>query len=59
VRVAAPRRRWYASAILRAVSTASDPEFTKNTWPIPAGASAATRRAASNASGWPIEYDEQ
>ncbi len=58
VRVASPRKRWYASAILSAVSTASEPELVKNACPMPSGASATTRCAASNASGWPSEYDE-
>ncbi len=31
VRAASPRTLWYASAIFRALSTDSEPEFVKNT----------------------------
>src|SRR3989454_11426612 len=37
--------RWYATAILSAVSTASEPELAKKTWPIPTGASSTIRSA--------------
>jgi len=39
---------------LSAVSTASEPELTKKTRSMPAGARAATRAASSNAFGCPI-----
>jgi hypothetical protein len=39
------------------VSIASEPELVKNTWPRPAGASAAMRSARRNAAGWPIENE--
>ena len=41
-------------AILRAVSTDSDPELVKKTLFMPAGAMAATRSASSKALGWAI-----
>src|ERR1044071_8024182 len=41
VRVPWPRRRWYATAILSAVSTASEPELVKNTCCMLCGAIAA------------------
>ncbi len=43
--------------ILRAVSTASDPELEKNTLENPAGASSHSFSASSNASGWLIWND--
>jgi len=38
---------------LIAVSAASEPELTKKTWRMPAGATLATALAASKATGWP------
>jgi len=49
-----PRAWWYASAILSAVSTASEPEFVKNTCARSPGKIAVSREASSNARGWPI-----
>jgi len=46
--------RWYATAILSAVSTASEPELAKKTWPIPTGASSTIRSASEKIFGCPI-----
>jgi hypothetical protein len=43
---------------LSAVSIASEPELVKNTWPMPAGASAAMRSASRKGSGCPMPNDE-
>ena len=48
-RLGSPLARWYASAILIAVSADSEPELVKNTRCMPAGATCATAVAASNA----------
>jgi len=50
---ALPGKLVIASAILSAVSTASEPELQKNTWPRSPGASAASFEARRNAAGWP------